>query len=133
MANPRKPRALKLLEGTNRKDRDRPEPEFPPATNTDTPDWLIDIDARKEWDRLSALLRSTRVLTEGDLTTLGHLCNLHAACVAQYRANIHPHAATLTQLRLFLAEFGLSPASRSKASQVGSDAKKNPFTSIKAG
>lgn len=130
MPNPRKPRALKVLEGTQRKDRDRAEPEFPPVSGAAPPDWLSTTDAVTEWRRLAALLEATRVLTEGDLTALGHLCNLHGACVKLYRAGMQPTAAELTQLRLGLAEFGLTPASRSKAAPAWTAKKSNPFQNL---
>ena len=132
MANPRKPRALKVLQGTNRPSRDRPEPEFPPADDVQQPDWLSSPDAVAEWKRLVPLLKATRVLTQGDLTTLGHLCNLHGDCVKLYRAGLSPLAAQLTQLRLYLAEFGLTPASRAKAAPAGAGKKANPFKALEA-
>lgn len=130
MPNPRKPRQLKVIEGTLRRDRDRPEPEFPTVEGAEAPDWLTGPEALAEWKRLTALLEATRVLTEADLTALAHLCNLHAACVKMYRAGMEPTAAQITQLRLMLAEFGLTPASRSKAGAVAPDRKANPFQKL---
>lgn len=133
MANPRKPRALKLLQGTDRKDRRTPEPEYPELDAAAPPDWLTSPDAIAEWKRLEGLLTATRVLTTADVTALGHLCNLHGECLRLYRANIAPHAATLTQLRLYLAEFGMTPASRGRARPSGSDQPKNKFSHLAAG
>ena len=133
MPRARKPAAMKLLHGTTRKDRERPEPEFPVVKDLiDPPDWLVGTDAAAEWKRIVALLLPSSVLTDGDLTALGHLCNLHGAIVSLYRANRYPDSAALTQLRLYLAEFGMTPASRSKAAPVGGGKKKNPFTDLNA-
>ncbi len=133
MPRQRKPHGMKVLHGTDRPDRDKAEPEFPVIEcEIDPPDWLCGPDAVNEWRRIVALLLPTRVLTDGDVTALGHLCNLHHACVTLYRAKLQPHAATLTQLRLYLAEFGMTPASRSKANPVGGGQKKNPFTDLNA-
>ncbi|NUO63940.1 MAG: P27 family phage terminase small subunit [Gemmatimonadaceae bacterium] len=133
MANPRKPRAFKLLQGTDRKDRRQPEPEFPTLDDAPPPAWLLNDDARAEWNRLVGLLVPTRVLTEADITALGHLCNLHGECLRLYRASIAPHAATLTQLRLYLAEFGMTPASRGRAQPAGSGQPKNKFAQLAQG
>lgn len=130
MPNPRKPRQLKVIEGTLRRDRDYPEPEFPVVEGARPPDWLNGPEALAEWDRLTALLESSRVLTQADLTALAHLCNLHGACVKLYRAGMEPTAAQLTQLRLMLAEFGLTPASRSKAGTAAPKDQKNPFQAL---
>lgn len=124
MANRRKPDKLKLLEGTARPGRMHPEVEYPAvesAAAAPPPDWLDGPEAAAEWRRVTELLAPTRVLTVADLTILGHFCNLHAACVKQYRASLRPTAADLTQLRLYATEFGLTPASRSRAGQVASD------------
>lgn len=127
----RKSQHLKVLQGTDRKDRARVEMELPPAESIERPDWLAGPEAVAEWDRLVVLLQDARVLTDGDLMALGHLCNLHAACVKLYRAQMEPTAAQLTQLRLLLAEFGLSPASRSKAGVVKAGDVENVFDKLK--
>lgn len=131
MPNPRKPQRLKVLEGTARPDRDYGEPELPEAEDLSAPDWLVGPDAVGEWDRLTAVLGSVRVLSEGDRTALGHLCNLHGRCVRLWRAGEAPTAAELTQLRLYFTEFGLTPASRSKAGQIGEAESANAFNQLK--
>lgn len=133
MPNARKPRVLKIMQGTLRKDRDVPEPDYPVVEDTpDAPDWLINPEAVKEWRRITALLCPQRVLTEADLSVLGHLCNLHADCVTTWRANRSPDAATITQLRLLNVEFGLTPKSRSHAGAGTGGKEKNAFDDIDA-
>lgn len=131
MPNKRKPTALKVLEGTNQPVRANPaEPEFEPTEGAVRPDWLNGPEAVKEWDRLAGLLESQRVLTDADLQTLGHLCNLHAKCVEKWRLGAQPTAAELTQLRMMNVEFGLTPASRAKVSSVGEGKSKNKFAGL---
>lgn len=130
MPNPRKPRALKLLEGTDRPSRDYPEPEFPAVEGAEPPDWLVSDDALAEWSRCTELLESTGVLTEGDLTALAHMCALHGEVVNLVRAGLTPTAADRTQLRLYLTEFGMTPASRSKAGGGVKKKAANPFSAL---
>lgn len=130
----RKPDRLKILEGTDRPDRMHPEVELPAVESTasiDPPDWLTGREAVLEWNHITELLVPVRVFTEGDITALGHLCNLHADCVLLYRARKSPTAAQLTQLRLYLTEFGLTPASRSRAGQVAASGMRSPFSEFK--
>lgn len=127
MANPRKPRALKLLEKTLRKHRDKPEPEFRPISVAEPPEWLTGPDAVACWRELSAILIETRVLTQGDLRMLAHLCNWEADALALYRSNRQPTAAEKNALRLTYGSFGLDPSCRAKATPVGAKPKDNAF------
>ena len=130
MANKRKPRALKIIQRTLRKDRDHPEPEFPPATNLDPPDWLGSVDALNLWKTLVGLLAPQGLLTEADVMPLGHLCNAHGEILKLYRAGMEPTAAQRAQLRYMFDEFGLTPASRGKVKQSGTGQVKNPFQAL---
>ncbi len=121
MPNRPKSDRVKLLEGTFRPDRSHPEVELPAPSSLDPPEWLTGPEACDEWRRVTDLLVPVQVFTEGDVTALGHLCNLHAELVLLYRARKSPTAAQLTQLRLYLTEFGLTPASRTKAGAVGGE------------
>lgn len=129
----RKPHALKVLQGTDQPCRRHPEPEIAPPDSTEPPDWLTGPEAVAEWNRLVGLLLPARVLTAGDMTPLGHLCNMHCGAVLRWRLGATPTAADLTQLRLMYAEFGLTPASRSKAATVPKDAKGNAFAKLRSG
>jgi phage terminase small subunit len=129
VGRPRKPRALKILKGTLQKCRDRPEPEFPLVTSDglEPPDWLVDPEAVRFWKWMAGLLTNSHVLTEPDQVALGHLANLHADCVQLYRAKRAPSVGQLGHLRIYLTEFGMTPASRSKARPVGDGKAVNPF------
>ena len=134
MAKRRVPDAVKVLTGTDQPCRMHPEPDYPKAKELVAPDWLESPEAVEEWNRLTPMMTGARTISEGDLTILGHMCNLHGVCVAMWReSRSMPTAAMLTQLRMMYAEFGLTPASRSKAAQLESDAKENPFAQLKGG
>lgn len=109
---PRKPRALKLLEGTLRPDRDRPEPEFPETEDAEAPSWLNDGPATDEWNRLLPMLEDTGVMTEADISALAHLCNLHGKIVKVWMADDTPSAAHLARFAAMQGRFGLTPADR---------------------
>ena len=109
MSNPAKPTALKLLEG-NRGHRpipdDNPEPE-PMKTFPKPPKWFDDI-AREEWMERGRELFDTGVLTSIDLPVFEFYCYLYS----QTRQS--PSNQKLQQLRLYMGELGMTPASRNK-------------------
>ena len=127
MANRRKPKALKLMEGTYRPDRDHEETDFPDVpADAAPPGWLIGPEAVAVWHAWLGQLEAAGVITAADLTALGHLCNMHARAVLKWRAGLEPTAPQLTQLRLMMNEFGLTPTSRSKPAKAGGEGT-NPF------
>lgn len=129
MANPRKPKAQKKLQGTYRKDRDHGEPDLPVVGDAEPPDWLISPEAVRLWKKCLRVLAPVRTLAESDLEMLAQYCNLHAKIVKLWRAGETPTAALLTQLRMMANEFGLTPASRSKPSAVGGGDSSDPAES----
>ena len=120
---------MKILKGTDRKDRMRESADYPPVTGTEPPDWLIDATAVQEWRHKVGILTHAGVLTEADLSLLAQYCNMHASAVKQWRAGLAPTAAEMTQLRLIAADFGFTPASRSKVA-VPKKKEKNPFVEL---
>ncbi len=131
MPTPPKPTALKLLQGTHRADRANPnEPQVEPCT-IPRPRWLRG-EARREWNRLAPQLARAGVLTEMDRSALIGLCEMwarwrEAEGILDKEGLIrdgrrHP-ASTIAakcydQWRAMLAEFGLTPSSRSRVSAV---------------
>jgi len=121
--------AAHTLTGTYRRDRhgDRRNPE-PPVGAPDRPRDLRGA-AAAEWDRVVAdLVRSGSIATV-DGAALRNYVELHATAerlqrevnaLAQLSSNdrVHPAVAQLRQyrlaLRLYLVEFGLTPAARSR-------------------
>lgn len=100
--------------------------EFPKIKRLpDPPDWVND-EGKTLWKRTGPLLFAQGLLTIPDLDALAHLCQLHGSIVDFIRRGIVPSAAELAQLRLYFAEFGLTPTSRTRVG--GTDGpKQNPF------
>lgn len=124
MGNPRKPTSLKVIAGTDRKDR-APDPDMPtvelplvdevPAA----PDWMPNAHAIKEWNRLAPILHANKLLTEAGLSTLGQLCALHGKVVQLYAAGEAPVASMVAQLRALSNDFGLTPVAQGKVRPNG--------------
>lgn len=130
MPRPRKPNTLKVLQGTDKPYRMHDEPDVPVADDFTPPDDLHGPDALKAWGSITTHLGAARVLAKDDLLMLIHFCNLHGRCLRLWRAGESPTAAELTQLRLMAGEFGLTPASRSKAGSLGEGEEANPFGAL---
>jgi len=124
---PKKPRALKLVEGTLRKGRDNPEPAFPETDGASAPYWLNDGPATEEWQRLLPLLESTRVMSEADVSALANLCNLQGKVIETWLAGDTPSAAQLSRLNAMQGRFGLTPADRGNVRPLGDGRPGNAF------
>jgi len=122
MSNSAKPTALKLLEG-NRGHRtipeDNPEPE-PVDTCPEPPEWL-DLIAREEWNERGPQLFDMGVLTSVDLPAFEFYCYLYS------KSKQDPNNQNLQQLRMFMNEFGITPASRGKLHVTKSKRDDSPF------
>lgn len=129
MPRPRKPHNLKVIDGTDRPDRllsgavDLPLVEIAPLP----PEWLPNAHAQKEWERLSTILLTNRLLTEASLGPLGVLCALHGQIVQQYAAGIAPTAHMLSQYRNLVNDFGMTPVAQGKVRPLGEERKANQF------
>jgi P27 family predicted phage terminase small subunit len=142
---PPKPSAIRVLEGMrgHRKLNDREptplvmEPEMPKH---------LDAIARREWRRLVPILIRMRVLTEADGVALSNLCTAYSILIKTQRL-IDKHEAAGTSALLMksetgyvyqspllnivnqqigiinglLAQFGMTPASRTRVSVAGLD------------
>lgn len=121
MSNPRKPRALKVVAGTDRADRapevvvDLPLVDAVPSA----PDWLPNAHAVKEWERLAPILHANRLLTEAGTSALAMLCALHGKIVQLYAAGEAPLAAMMAQYRGLINDFGLTPVAQGKVRPAG--------------
>jgi P27 family predicted phage terminase small subunit len=129
-----KPTHLKLLQGNPGKrpinpNEPRPKIEIPPA-----PEHLSEA-AKTEWNRIAEVLARLRLLTALDRAALAAYCTVYARWVEAEEAlkktgpvvkspsgypMISPYLVVanraLEQMRAYLVEFGLSPASRSRIS-----------------
>jgi phage terminase small subunit len=124
------PDAMKIAKGETRPSRLSGDNvvEFPTADRVpDPPEWLTNSDACALWSETAGVLFAQKVLATADVHALGHLCQLHGEVVDGYRRRIQPTAATLSQLRMYFAEFGLTPSSRTRVSKTGNGEQGNPF------
>ena len=130
-----KPKVLKELQGTLRDDRHPAnEPEFEPLAKAPRCPTKLTGEARKVWKHLGGLLAGTRVLTEVDLHGLEAYCVIYARWV-DAEANLAKYGVmmsddgklfpspylriaedSLKQMRSWMMEFGITPASRSRVS-----------------
>ncbi len=133
----RLPDNVKLLTGTARPDRARPDSLAAALVPLDAvpepPSWLVGEAALAEWHRLAPRLVACRVLTEAMTTSLGHYCMLHAGILAVYARGEEPRAALIAQLARIGSEFGLSPASAAKITPPKADGRVNPFAKFRGG
>lgn len=131
-----KPTALKLLEGNPGKraiNHAEPQPE---KKAPKCPDWLL-AEAKKEWRRMARELELMGLLTTMDMTAFAGYCQAYARWqeaemfIAQHGSIFITPSGYVQQvpqvsiaqqnlkiMQSFSAEFGLTPASRSRL-QVG--------------
>jgi P27 family predicted phage terminase small subunit len=137
-----KPTAIKLIEGNpGKRALNEREPQLEPGIPT-CPDHL-DATACKEWDRVSKLLVDMKVLTEADYIALGNLCQAYSTLIAAqrqlnksgilYKTNsgyvqqsplLGIVTAQTTIVNKLLAEFGLTPSSRTRVAIVDTTPKR---------
>lgn len=134
MANPRKPPALKVVAGTDRRDRDVQTLDLPPVKSApDPPSWMPNPHAITEWNRLVPILMANNLLTDADLSALAQACALHGKCVQLYAAGEAPTASMVGTLRNLLNDFGLTPVARGKVKPTDAAPKQNAFSANKRG
>ena len=137
MGRPRKPAAVKVLEG-NRGKRPIPREARPTLALPAAPDHLSP-DARAEWDRIAGQLAQLGLATGLDVAALACYCELYSAWIgakrflAQHGATyevrgiwrkrpevaIAEHSQKL--MRPYLMEFGMSPRSRATVAAAIAD------------
>ncbi len=113
----KKPANLKVVAGTDRKDR-------APESTVEMPN----VHARKEWNRLAPILVANKLLTEAGLSAFGMLCSLHGKLVQLWSAGEAPVASMVSQYRNLVNDFGLTPVSQGKVKQVGEPTAENKFS-----
>lgn len=145
----RKPTAMKKLSGTLRKHRANPNEPTYPDLGADPPAFL-DQTGRDEWNRLFPMLRDRGLLTAGDAAAFSAYCGQYSIWTAAMEAvkreglvitlangvlaqnpNLNIATKASKEMRAFLVEFGLTPASRSRVEAAGpKDTKRNPFAEL---
>ena len=96
----------------------KPAPVSPP----DKPVWLSGGAAR-EWERVMPILIERGRIAEDDQMALAAYCELTAEFIA---SPTEFPSSKMTQLRLLMADFGMTPSARDKLPQ-GSGKPKNTF------
>lgn len=138
---PRKPTAIRLLEG-NRSKTPLPQNEPKPAPIApECPKWLL-AEAKKEWQRLCPELEAMGLLTRIDMAVFAAYCQSYArwkqAEAAMGRAvkkgaepNGWENAARQRQKEMVACakEFGFTPVSRTKVS-VSKQAEDDEFEAL---
>ena len=154
MSNRPVPTAFRVLRGNpSRRPLPASEPK-PPLLSDETPpdDLSDDPEAQREWTRLVALLRHTRVLTDADRSALCALCRQWSAYVrasaSVRKAPIQKNPRTgmfsispmvriathaLAECHRLWIEFGLTPVSRTKVSTVDGGDVEDTFAKFERG
>lgn len=88
----------------------------------------LGLFGRQYWERITPLLLDKRILTQADLESLEVMCILYHKIRQSVAAGVDLNAASITQLRLYQTEFGLTPASRAKLKAGDDGSKGNKFT-----
>jgi P27 family predicted phage terminase small subunit len=147
-----KPNIIKIRQGNpggRPLNDDEPEPEMPDEC-PEPPDHLNDI-AKKEWKRIAPQLYNAGLLTYLDVPALSIYCNAYARWI-EAEENIendekikstpkgylmqNPHISiankAIEQMKAFLIEFGMTPASRTrvKSERGKGKEKKKGFASL---
>jgi phage terminase small subunit len=125
----RLPENVKQLRGTAQPCRSigetldfEPVEEIPPAPIS------LGVHGKAYWDRIVPLLLAKRVLTVVDLESLEIMCMMYHKVLKASFAETDLNAASVTQLRLYQTEFGLTPASRAKLKAGDDGPKGNKFS-----
>ncbi|MBA3852921.1 MAG: phage terminase small subunit P27 family [Gemmatimonas sp.] len=147
------PRALKLLKGTFRPDRDGGMPDPEALVEIPKAPAYLSTDAKREWKRVCAELIALGVLTNLDLAALEGYCTAYGRAVTAERSlkksgkgiraltmltpqgwiarpEVAIAKAAWAEARRFAQEFGITPASRTRVphAKAGGDApKKDPW------
>lgn len=114
MAFPTKPDNVKYLCGSRQPKAADPV-DMPLVDKVPTaPNWLPNAHAKKEFQRLAAILHANRLLTEASVMPLAHLCAVYGKLVQLWSAGEAPSGHMLSQYRNMINDFGLTPVSQSK-------------------
>ena len=131
---PRKPSAIKKMNGTYRPSTAAKHEVTFPVTRLEPPEWL-DAEGQQEWQRIVPLLDSVRILTDPDLIALANYCATVSVAINATRTyqregmmsalvkgskmkRVNPLIKVAQEARAqslrFAIEFGLTPAARSR-------------------
>jgi len=126
MGAPRKPTAIKEVQGTHKRNKTRINPNEPkPERGIGEPHKSLTEYEQSIWDEVVGIYYAD-VLGEADRIALEMMCRL----IAEMRLNFEEMtAAKITQLSQLAGRFGMTPSDRTKIS-IPTKKKSNPFESI---
>ena len=118
---------LKLIAGTNRRDRAAPDSAALPPLDAvpPAPSWLPAGHARHEWSRLAPVLHANGLLSEGNTGTLAHYCSLSATLVQAWSCGSVPTAALISAFRGLQMDLRLGAIAAVKAPAAGNKFARN--------
>ena len=128
MPTPTRPRRLKVIAGTDRPDRRKPELELPVIHGLPEPGEFLDVVGADEFTRVARLLHVAGVLTDGDIGILSAYAATWSRLVRKWGGTITVTAAEINAFRALAGELGLTPASRAKLPPPSSKPKQNAFS-----
>lgn len=122
------PREKKEARGTVQPCRDSAAiVEFPNVDSCpDAPDFLNEYGVDL-WERVAPSLYAQKILTVADLPALEIACHEYGTIRDMIDRRIEIPASKVAQMRLMLAEFGMTPSSRTRVSPAGPGKGENPF------
>jgi phage terminase small subunit len=107
------PPSLKVIQGTNRPDRDPTGvPEFAPVREFPDPPQHLNADGAAAWSDLGPKLVAAGVLQEVDLYPLEQLCYAWQRFRKKAKADMDITASEDNALKSLWSEFGMTPAAR---------------------
>jgi P27 family predicted phage terminase small subunit len=149
MPQPRKPSALKIIEGTARADRMNPAEPKPSISLLDAPEHLS-AQALETWAQVAPILAQMRVLSIADPIALERLCEVYAetrrlravieaegytyetaSVTGERMLRANPAVAMLAdadrRLLAWLRSFGMTPADRGRVSAAPEEGDTTPW------
>lgn len=154
---PRKPRALKLVQGTDRPDRANKRAPTPGPAPLPPPPKDLTTHEKRSWKQLAALVDPLRIAAAADVVAFREMVRCHGL-ITQAAAELRAAGGKLTyeafteagvsyrkrpELELIatftklldgkLARFGLTPAEREKVTKIGDDAAGDPLDEFAVG
>lgn len=154
---PRKPRALKLVQGTDRPDRANARAPAASSVPLPPPPKTLSPRQKRAWKELAALIDPLRITSSADVVAFREMTRC-LAMIDQADAELQASGGSLTYetitesgvtfrkrpeieiiatfeklLDAKLARFGLTPAEREKVSRIGDDASHDPLDEFAIG
>jgi phage terminase small subunit len=130
VGRPRKPTALKELEGTARPDRANPsEPTGDPIT-IGPPPAGASPEVATAWQTFAPMINEMKICLRGDVPAFLELCEAWAhvrKTFQDHEAKPADKTGAQKNLLLWLTQFGLTPSARARVSQMAKSERADPL------